>query len=52
MKERGYNPSAATATAYDRLLLGDADTCAHDAFEIVQAVRPGLSADAIEHLSR
>ncbi len=53
VKARGYSPDEDTATAYDRLLLGDADTCATDAFEIVQALRPGfLDADAIEHLSR
>jgi hypothetical protein len=35
-KERGYDPDPEKRTAYDRLLLGDGDTCARDAFDIVQ----------------
>jgi hypothetical protein len=53
VKARGYDPSPDVRTAYDRLILGDGDTCAHDAFEIVEACRPGfLGAHVVEHLSR
>ena len=37
VKDRGVDPDRAIRTAYDRLLLGDADTCAKDALDIVQA---------------
>jgi hypothetical protein len=53
VKDRGVDPDPAVRTAYDRLLLGDADTCAADAFEIVQAARPGfLGSHVVEHLGR
>lgn len=53
VKDRGVDPDRAVRTAYDRLLLGDADTCARDAFDIVQAARPGfLGAHVVEHLRR
>jgi hypothetical protein len=53
VKERGYDPDPAKRTAYDRLILGDGDTCARDAFEIVQAARPGfLGTHVAEYLSR
>jgi hypothetical protein len=40
--KREASEDPAVRTAFDRLLLGDADDCARDAFEIVQAARPGL----------
>lgn len=41
-----------TITAYDRLVLGEADHCSKDAFDIVQAVWPGfLSTDVVEALT-
>lgn len=50
---RGSTPDPQTRTAFDRLMLGDGDTCARDAFEIVQAVRPGFLGDhAVEYLSQ
>jgi hypothetical protein len=52
VKDRGVDPDRDVRTAYDRLLLGDADTCAQDAFDIVQAVRPGfLDTHVVEHLA-
>jgi hypothetical protein len=52
VKERGYSPNPHERTAYDRLLLGDGDSCSRDAFEIVEAARPGfLAAHVVEHLS-
>lgn len=53
VKGRGVDSDPAVRTAYDRLLLGDADLCARNAFEIVQAARPGfLGAHVVEHLER
>lgn len=53
VKAGGYDPSPEVRTAYDRLILGDGDTCARDAFDIVQACRPGfIGAHVVEHLSR
>jgi hypothetical protein len=40
VKERGYSPDARERTAYDRLLLGDADDCAGDAVSVVTGARP------------
>ena len=42
VKDHGVDPDRAVRTAFDRLLLGDADTCAKDAVDIVQAARPGF----------
>jgi hypothetical protein len=51
VKDRGVDPDRAIRTAYDRLLLGDADTCAKDALDIVQAARPGfLGCHVVEYL--
>ncbi len=37
---------------YEHLLLGDADNCAHDAFGVVQAARPGfVGHHVVEHLT-
>ena len=53
VKDRGVDPNRNVRTAYDRLLLGDGDQCAQDAFDIVQAARPGfLGAHVVEHLTR
>jgi hypothetical protein len=53
VKDRGVDPDRAVLTAYDRLLLGDADSCARNSFDLVQAARPGfLGARVVEHLSR
>lgn len=53
VKERGVDPDPEVRTAFDRLLLGDADTCARDAYDIVQAARPGFLAEhAAEYLTR
>lgn len=53
VKDRGVDSNRDVRTAYDRLLLGDADTCAQDAFDIVQASRPGfLDTHVVEHLAR
>ena len=51
VKDRGVDPDRGVRTAYDRLLLGDADTCAKDALDIVQAARPGfLGRHVVEYL--
>jgi hypothetical protein len=47
VKQRGYSPDPDERTAYDRLLLGDGDTCARDAFEIVRAARPDFLPDHV-----
>jgi hypothetical protein len=53
VKVRNGNPNPNVRTAYDRLLLGDGDSCARDAFDIVQAARPGFLGDhVVEHLGR
>lgn len=53
VKSGGYDPSPDAHTAYDRLNLGDGDSCARDAFDIVEACRPGfLGAHVVEHLGR
>ena len=53
VKDQGVDQDPDVRTAYDRLLLGEADTCARDGFDIVQASRPGFLADhAVEYLTR
>ena len=42
VKEDHYDPDPEVRSAYDRLLVGDADDCAGDAFAVVQAIRPGF----------
>lgn len=45
--QRGCSPDPDERSAYDRVVLGDADSCAHDAFAVVLAARPGFLADHV-----
>jgi len=40
VKEQGYSPEPELRTAYDRLILGEGDSCVEDAVAIVQGARP------------
>lgn len=52
VKDRGIDTDPEIRTAYDRLLLGEADTCAKDSFDVVQAARPGfLPGHVVTYLS-
>lgn len=42
VKERGYDPDPSVRTAYDRLMLGEADGCVNDALAVVQGAFPGF----------
>ena len=53
VKERGYSPDPDERTAYDRLLLGDGDSCARDAYLVITAARPGFLPEHVaEELDR
>lgn len=41
VKRRGYDPDPSERTAYDRLMVGDADSCADDALAVIDAAWPG-----------
>lgn len=45
--QRGYSPDPDVRTAYDRVVLGDADSCADDALAIVLAARPTFLQDHV-----
>jgi hypothetical protein len=47
VKERGYTPDPQQLTAYDRLLLGDADPCVEDAVAVVTGARPTFLPDFV-----
>jgi hypothetical protein len=42
MKERGLRNDADDPSAYDRLMLGEADTCVEDAISVVEGAWPGF----------
>jgi hypothetical protein len=42
VKRRGYEPEPETLTAYDRLMLGEADGCVEDAAMTVEGAWPGF----------
>jgi hypothetical protein len=47
VKQRGYDPDPDVRTAYDRVMLGDADTCWQEARDVVLAARPGFLPDHV-----
>lgn len=51
VKERGYSPDPDVSSAYDRLMLGDGDSCAQDARAVIDAAWPGwLPVHVVERL--
>jgi hypothetical protein len=47
VKQRGYDPDPDVRTAYDRVVLGAADTCSQDALDVVRAARPEFLPDHV-----
>lgn len=47
VKERGYSSDPDEPSAYDRLMLGEADHCAADAFVVVNGAWPGFLPDFV-----
>lgn len=47
VKRRGMEPDKHRRTAYDRLLLGEADNCAQDALAVIDGVWPGFLPDHV-----
>lgn len=45
VKARGYDPDPAVLTAYDRLMVGEADGCVEDARAVVEGAFPGFIPD-------
>lgn len=48
VKQRGYDSDPDERTAYDRLMVGEGDTCADDAHTIVDAAWPGWLPDHVQ----
>jgi hypothetical protein len=47
VKERGYSSDPNSPSAYDRLMLGDGDTCVEDALAVVTGARPTFLPDFV-----
>jgi hypothetical protein len=47
VKERGYSSDPDKLSAYDRLMLGHADSCVQDAVAVIQGARPGFLPDFV-----
>jgi hypothetical protein len=49
VKERGMDPDPNVHTAYDRLMLGQGDTCVEDATAVVEGAWPGFLPEQVRH---
>jgi hypothetical protein len=47
VKQRGYSSNPSYPNAYDRLMLGDADSCVEDALEVITGARPTFLPDFV-----
>ena len=47
VKQRGMEPDPRKLTAYDRLLVGEADTCAEDARAVIEGAWPSFLPDHV-----
>ncbi len=49
VKQRGYSSDPDEPSAYDRLMLGDGDTCVEDAIAVVEGAWPGFLPDHVRN---